>query len=76
MTTYNQDRDFKNKVVMDNVPDGILQDAIDWISKNMNVDDVFTDDDLTSWATSKEIDSIYPVKELEKWALSNGFLKE
>lgn len=61
---------------MDNVPDGILQDAIDWISKNMSPEDVFTDADLTSWASGQEIDSIYPVKELESWALDNGFTKE
>lgn len=76
MTTYNQEREFKSKVVMDNVLDSILQDAIDWIQKNMNPDDVFTDDDLTSWATSKEIDSVFPAKELEAWAESNGYSKE
>lgn len=52
MTTYNQDRDFKKAVVIDNLPDSLLQDAIDWVGKNMDPEDVFSEHDLTTWAES------------------------
>ena len=31
-------------------PGGLLDEVIDWISKNMNPDDVFSAKDLENWA--------------------------
>jgi hypothetical protein len=50
MTSVKQERDFKEAVVNNNIPDGILGDAVDWISHNMEPEDVFSEKDLISWA--------------------------
>ena len=46
MATYSQEISFVQSVI----PRSILDDAIDWISKNLNPDDVFKASDLDSWA--------------------------
>ena len=48
MTTIEQDRAF----LRDNqlVPDNVLELAVDWIAANMNPDDVFSAEDLKTWA--------------------------
>lgn len=45
-TSFKQDADFLNEVI----GTGILESAIEWISKNMNPDDVFSEIDLCDWA--------------------------
>jgi hypothetical protein len=42
-------RDSVDEVKMSN---GTLGNAIDWISHNLNPDDVFSDKDLRAWAES------------------------
>jgi hypothetical protein len=51
MTSFDQDKDFKKAVVIDNLPDSLLQDAIDWISKNLDPEDVFDKEKLSDWAS-------------------------
>jgi hypothetical protein len=50
MTSVKQDRDFKENVIHGNIPDGILGDAVNWVAKNMNPEDVFSEKDLSTWA--------------------------
>lgn len=46
MTTHLQDKDFISSLI----PKDLLQGAIDWISENMDPEDVFTKQDLEAWA--------------------------
>lgn len=46
MTTAKQDADFLQSVISAR----LLEEAIDWISSNMNPEEVFSDEDLSFWA--------------------------
>lgn len=50
MSTAAQDREFKKAIVMDKLPDSLLEEAIAWIAKNLQPDDVFADHELGLWA--------------------------
>ncbi len=50
MTTAQQDRQFNQMLMPTLTQDASLQNAIDWISDNMNPNDVFSDADLAVWA--------------------------
>jgi len=45
-TTSGQDRDFISSLISSH----LLEDAIDWISQNMEPADVFSKKDLEDWA--------------------------
>jgi hypothetical protein len=45
-TTTKQDQNFKDEVISTT----LLEDAIEWIQKNMEPEDVFTDRQLRAWA--------------------------
>ena len=45
-TTTKQDKDFFVAVF----PENLLEDSIAWIRNNMELDEVFTSDDLEEWA--------------------------
>ncbi len=46
MTYAAQDKQFVAAVISD----CLLEEAIDWIQTNMNPEDVFSEDDLSTWA--------------------------
>ena len=46
-TSAKQDNDFMKSVM----PNDFLEECIDWISSNMNPEDVFKEKDLEYWAT-------------------------
>lgn len=46
MSSYTQDRDFISTVIGTD----LLENAIEWIRKNMNPSDVFNESDLKNWA--------------------------
>ena len=48
MTTPKQDKEFVETVISTT----LLEDAIEWISRNMNPEDVFKENDLETWAES------------------------
>lgn len=50
MSTYKQDREFIASVIGTD----LLQNAIDWIASNMSPEDIFTKDQLESWAESND----------------------
>ena len=45
-TTRQWDRDFLTSVISST----LLEEAIEWIASNMSPEDVFSDDDLETWA--------------------------
>jgi len=46
-TSAKQDNDFMKAVM----PNNFLEECIDWISKNMNPEEVFDEKELEYWAT-------------------------
>lgn len=57
MPTGSQDKEFANLMdsetdVKVSVSSGALDSAIEWISRNLNPEDVFSKSDLESWAES------------------------
>ncbi len=49
MPTVRQDRDFRD-IVREMIGDSVLQEAIDYISSNLDPDEVFDEKDLKNWA--------------------------
>ena len=47
-TTTKQDQNFKDEVISSK----LLEDAIAWIAKNMEPEDVFSESQLKEWAAS------------------------
>jgi len=72
-TNSRQNRDFKD-IIVSEMPDSILETAIDWISRNMNPADVFSKSELSDWAD----DNGYVVEgkiDYEGWAADNDYIK-
>jgi hypothetical protein len=46
MAGYKQNKDFAETIL----PQYLLDEAIDWINKNMEPEDVFSDEQLKLWA--------------------------
>jgi hypothetical protein len=46
VTTTTQDAKFKRDVI----PDNALEEAVGWIANNMEPEEVFSDDQLSTWA--------------------------
>ena len=57
MTTRKQDEDF----IAELIQSSLLDSAVEWISKNLAPEEVFTDADLSVWATNND----YVLKEAE-----------
>lgn len=76
MATARQDADFKKEVIMDQLPDSLLDDAVDFIGKTLNPEDVFSAADLKKWAEAQGPDELFSSDALEEWATENGWIKE
>lgn len=75
MTTTKQDQEFK-KIVGDELPNSLLQTAIDWIRDNLTPADVFGLDGVIKFIKENEnCENVFDEKELEKWSLENGYRK-
>jgi len=57
MTTRKQDEDF----LADMIPTNLLDLSVEWISKNLAPEEVFTEADLSAWAELND----YVLKEAE-----------
>jgi len=44
------------------IPYNLLDDAIDWVQKNLSPEDVFTEEQLKSWAKDWAINNEYEFK--------------
>ena len=49
MTTGRQDRDFLEAIISNS----LLEDATEWIQKNMEPEDIFNEQQLSTWAEDK-----------------------
>ena len=76
MPKPNERREFLADVVHPAIEDDILDSAIDWIAKNMKVEDVFPDDEIAERAAQTDDPSeVFSEKQLRDWALENGFVE-
>jgi hypothetical protein len=50
----------------------MLDDVIKWIRKELDPDEVFSDEALIDWVTSnKSPEDVFDFEDLEKWAIDN-----
>lgn len=79
MSTAQQDKEF-SEVINDHVETTIAKSALDaatnWVGRNLQPEDVFSDHALQLWAQSLNPDDVFTEKQLESWADSNGYVKE
>lgn len=70
-TTAKQDRNFLDEVI----GLGVLEAAVEWIAKNMEPEDVFSQQQIRTSAQQNNMpDDVFGEKELAAWAESNGFV--
>lgn len=69
-----QNREFADSVV---VHSSILNDAINWIASNLDIDDVFEEDDVMRYVKGSQLgpEELFEEEVLAKWAEQNGFVK-
>ena len=76
MTSAKQDLSFK-KAIGEELPSSLLGSAIDWISDNLNPDEVFDMGLLRSFVgNTNKPDEVFTDEDLKAWALENGFTKQ
>jgi len=71
MPTSRQDHDFLETVV----PTTLLDDAIDWIKKNLNPDEVFEEKEILAFVRDNFSPEVVYDSELDTWAENNGYEK-
>jgi hypothetical protein len=72
MTTSAENQSFAASML----PAYPLDDAIYWIKKNLEPEDVFEEAVLEKWAIDYVKVEAMPVDELEAWAEANGYIKQ
>jgi len=84
MSTRQQRDDFTDTLIASD----LLDTAIEWIKTNMNPEDVFDDEALTTWARENDMrtreetastyspEDVFDQHELRNWAESNGYAEE
>lgn len=50
MSSLKQDRDFIQEIVINNLPNSLLEEAKEWVGKNCDPGDVFDEKKLREWA--------------------------
>lgn len=71
-TTQKQDRNFLDEII----GSGLLERAVEWISSNMEPEDVFSQQQIRVSAQQNNMPAdVFGDKELADWATSNGFVK-
>lgn len=55
----------------------ILKDAINWIVGNLDIDDVFEEDDVVRYVKKSQLgpEELFEEEVLAEWAEQNGFVK-
>lgn len=80
MPTNTQLKEFAAEIENDidlTIPTSILETATQWISKNMNPDEIFDIDELRTAVQKGSLpQDVFDDKELGDWAESNGYVKE
>lgn len=71
-TTQKQDRNFLDEII----GSGLLERAVEWISSNMEPEDVFSQQQIRVSAQQNNMPAdVFGDKELADWATSNGFVE-
>lgn len=71
-TTVKQDRNFLDEVI----GSGLLERSVEWISSNMEPEDVFSQQQIRASAQQNNMPAdIFGEKELAAWAEENGFVQ-
>ena len=71
-TTQKQDRNFLDEII----GSGLLERAVEWISSNMEPEDVFSQQQIRVSAQQDNMPAdVFGDKELADWATSNGFVE-
>lgn len=75
-TSAYQDKQF----ISDVIGDRILEKVVDWVSSNLEPEDVFSEEKLAQWAKDWAPKNaippeIFPDAMLEEWAEENGWKK-
>lgn len=71
-TTSSQDKDF----IRDVISGSLLEDSIGWIKKNINIDEVFDDDEIMAYCANKKPEEVFSEDALKVWAENNGYKLE
>lgn len=75
MTTKQQDTEFK-KCIGEQLPNKLLQVAIDWLRDNMNPDEIYDQQRLNQFVGNAALpDEVFSEPDLIKWAEENGYTK-
>ncbi len=81
-------RQEREDFIENTIPSDLLDQAVEWVSRNMTPDQVFDNDTLTDWAkdnnmrTAGETGSYYSPEDvfeqhqLRDWAEANGYVEE
>lgn len=73
MASRKANRDFEESIFNDVL---LLDKAIEWISANMTIDQVYDENDIKSFLSDEKPEKYYSVEDLEAWAEANRFVKE
>lgn len=72
-TSVKQETAF-NKMVGEELPTSFLQSTIDWISDNLNPDQVWHQADLNKFVGNvAQPEDVFKEEELKQWAIDHGF---
>jgi hypothetical protein len=77
-TTTKQDESFSSDMedyIEVKVSKSALENAIEWIRKNLDPDDVFEEDKLLKFAAGYIPTDVFPEADLIDWAENNGYVK-
>lgn len=79
MSTVKEDEAFASEMkdcVEISVNNSALENAISWIGRNMDVEEVFDEKKILEAASNYDPSDVFKNSELELWAESNGYTKE
>jgi len=68
-------KSFNDRFVEDLLSEDFLDNAIQWIKENLEINDVFDEDDIIEFAESYGMIDPNNEDEMAEWAASNGYEK-
>jgi hypothetical protein len=70
--SYNTESKFRD-FVLDELPRDLLDTYVSWIQDNLDVDEVFSEEQIINHCTNNFDPDVFGFDTLRKWALENGF---
>lgn len=71
MLTTQENNDFKDYVL-----DDVLQNTIKWIHKNIDIFEVYSDENIRDYVRRSDPEDYFSKESLDEWAIINGYKKE